>query len=411
MFDSTIHSHTIARHFRKSDFESKVWSATKDDRPAIIRSATRLASNGFTSVSLKRNEIGTKPIYRHADLAEALLIRHVSDNVRRVTGVKQSDRHSIVKSLSNMLAEGVPFTVIKSDIKSFYESVRSSDIVKKLEQDAAFSRQSISVLKSFFSSLQQQQISGLPRGIGLSATLSEYLMRDFDSTVSNVGGVKFYSRYVDDIIILASPDVSIDAIMSQICGSLPIGLSLNRTKTKTYLFKPHSSRSSGKIENCLSFLGYDFSVSEVISDERTLLRAVGVDIARKKVERIKRRFCKALLAYNDGGNFTDFRDRVRILTSNFPYKDELSGQTRYSGLRYNYGLIDPEKSEALKSLDRFVMNVITSKHTNNRIRPNLTLAQRNTILGLGFKSGFINNRFFSFETSRLRTLIGCWAHA
>lgn len=411
MYDSTIHPKTIGRQFRKADFESKVWTATKDDRPAIIRSATRLANDGFETLSFRTNHIGGKPIFRHASLAEALLIRHVSENVRRVTGVKQSDRQEIVRSLRELLKEGVAFNVIKLDIKSFYESIDTGQIVSDLEEDSAFSRQSIKVLRSFCDCLATQNIDGLPRGIGLSATLSEYLLRAFDAKMRAMAGVKFYSRYVDDMIVISQAREMPNATIEKASGFLPSGLEFNRSKTRPYRFKESDPGSAGTPEGCLSFLGYDLTVGKVESDERSAFRKVTLDIAAKKVARLKRRISKSILAFNNGGSFEDLRDRFRILTSNFAYQDELTDRVRYSGIRYNYSLIDPNASPALDALDRFSRNVVTSTHPNNRLLPNLSKSERHALLSFGFKAGFVENRFFSFKQDRLHTLIGCWLHA
>ncbi|WP_082453138.1 antiviral reverse transcriptase Drt3a [Sphingomonas sp. Leaf208] len=411
MYDSTIHSKTISRQFRKSDFKSKVWTATKADRPAITKAALRLAEHGFETVALRRNDLGGKPIYRHASLPEALLIRHVAENVRRVTGVHQSDRQSIVKSLVNLLAEGVPFNVAKIDIRSFYESIDPSNILLRLESDAAFSRQSISVLKCFFSALREKQISGLPRGIGLSATLSEYLLRDFDRNMAAIKDVRFYSRYVDDIIVVSTPEMPFDEVIQEAKSFLPQELEFNRSKTNGFGFKPYSNNAAKPGGQCITYLGYDITVDEITNDGRSSARNVLVDMSKKKVGRLKRRLCKALLAFNSGGSFADLLDRVKILTSNFGYHHETSGQTRYAGIRFNYPLINPETAKSLDLLDRFLINTVTSTHKNNRIRPTLTQDQRISLLGMGFKTGFVDSRFYSFKDDRLRHLTGCWLHA
>ncbi|SHM72985.1 Reverse transcriptase (RNA-dependent DNA polymerase) [Sphingobium sp. YR657] len=411
MLDTTIHAKTIARQFRRSDFRDSSWGITADDKDEIIADALRVAATGFTTVSLRRNSIGGKPVYRHAALCEALLIRHISEGLRRITGVQQSDRKSIVKSLIALTSEGVPFNILKFDIKSFYESVDTDALIERLRRDPAFSRQSIGLIETFFAALQSQRINGLPRGIGLSATLSEYLLRAFDSAISNFPGVRFYSRYVDDGIILASDKVDASQLLDFVKGLLPIGLELNRAKTKPYKFGSFLRSAGSTTEHSIKFLGYTLDISHITRTNGRLCRNVHVDIAHSKVAKIKRRICLSLLNFNNGGNFNDLHNRIKLLTSNYGFVDDSTGQQRYSGIKYNYGLIDPTNSPQLAALDRFLINVVTSSHPNNRIRPNLTRVQRARILGFGFTSGFLANRFFTFDEVTLKNLIGCWSHA
>lgn len=411
MFDNTIHAKTIARHFRARDFHSTIWSAAAVDRENILTEAVDRAALGFEGMALRRSERAGKTIYQHASLSEALLTRHITESVRRVTGVRQSDRQAIVKSLIQLSSEGLDFGILKFDIKSFYESLNTSEIVASLRRDAAFSRQSVRLLQTFFDDLEQAGIVGLPRGISLSATLAEYALRDFDAAVRAQIGVRFYNRYVDDGIIIASSKVALPDLSGTISATLPRGVHFNRSKTKSFNFQAFDRASGGTIEHAFTFLGYRLQIMRPIRDGGIIKREVNVDISPSKVSRFKRRMARALLTYQNDSNFNDLRDRIRLLTSNFGYIDNSSGQQRYAGLRYNYGLIDPQKSPALVQLDQYLRNVITSKHPNNRLRPAISKQQQHTLLGLSFKDGFIDNRFFSFSTEDLKRLTGCWNYA
>lgn len=411
MLDSTIHSKTLLRQFRKADFRSSLWTVNPTDKDDIIAQAKQIAVQGFNTVSLRHNTISGKPIFRQSSLAECLLTRHVSESIRRVTSVRQSDRNAIITSLVQLCAEGIPFNVVKMDIKSFYESVIPENIVKALKADPAFSRQSIFVLESFFEALNRQQIAGLPRGIGLSATLAEFVMRTFDRSISGLAGVRYYSRYVDDSIAITSVDVDPLELIEHAKLLLPRGLSLNRLKTKPFQCSVSSRNSTGELEQTINFLGYEIAIYQISSVENRLKREVRLDIAQSKVSRIKRRLSKSFLDFNNGGSFDKLLDRVKLLTSNYGYVDQSNGMQRYAGLRYNYGLINPNTSKSLESLDRFLRNTLMSPHPNNRIRPNVSPMQRHQLLGLSFTSGFKSNRFFTFEPDKLTGLIDCWSHA
>jgi hypothetical protein len=412
VIDTTIHAKTLARQIRQSDFHSTVWSFSASDKQNVITDALAVAATGFNSVALRINTIAGKPIYRHAYLSEALLTRHISESVRRVTKVRQTDRQAIVKSIVALAEEGIAFNVFKLDIKSFYETINTAEIVRMLRSDAAFSRQSINVLESFFASLAQRGILGLPRGIGLSATLSEYLMRAFDEEISNSPGVRFYSRYVDDVIMIVSEKTDMAALRLFAEAKLPQGLFLNRRKTMPFVFRPYSRNNTGVSEDSIDFLGYRISIGEITRDsESRMRRDIHVDISAGKVKKIKRRVAMSLLQFNGGGSYRDLLDRIKLLTSNYGFLDAASGEKRYSGLRYNYGAIDPARSDALVQLDRFLLNALCSSNVNNRIRPNLTAGQRRQLISLQFTTGFVANRFFTFSYDDVQRIIGCWSHA
>jgi hypothetical protein len=136
----------------------------------------------------------------------------------------------------SLLSQGTTFKAIKLDIKSFYETVDTEYMTQSLRADSAFSRQSVNLLESFFDAIRRQSLPGLPRGLSISATLAEYVMRDFDEILESQNGVRFYSRFVDDVILILDQDVDTAEIMRVAQASLPSGLNLNRLKSKPYFF-------------------------------------------------------------------------------------------------------------------------------------------------------------------------------
>lgn len=410
MYDSTLHARTLGRQIRISDFQPGPLQISLQQRDATIRAAVLVANSGFTSVAFRQSNIGGKPVYQQASLPEALITRHVSENIRRITKVKQSDRQAIVKCIKALSAEGTDFNILKFDVRSFYESINPFAIVNDLRQDAAFSRQSIAVLESFFRALKAQGIVGLPRGFELSATLAEFAMRSFDQRMADLRGVRFYSRYVDDILVISSPNTALEDVQTAASGWLPEGLSFRRNKTKAYEFGRRISAAS-QLEHEFVFLGYCVKVGQITRTDEGLQRAVTLDIAPNKVRKIKRRIALSLLDYNDAGNFDDLHDRIKMLTSNYEFQDNKTGARRLAGVRYSYSLIDGQKSVALGSLDQFLYNAIYSSNSRNRLRPQLTTQQRRTLFGYSFRSGFLKNRFFAFEQNDLHRISRCWSHA
>lgn len=410
MYDSTLHAKTLARQYRKSDFQPGLLYIPVADKEAGVQRAVALARNGFQQLALYRSRIGGKDVYQHRAIEQALIIRHISDNLRRITGVKQSDRQMIVKGATQICSSGLSFTVVKLDIKSFYETIAIDPIIQSLKNDAAFSRQSVRLLSSFFEALERRQIYGLPRGLGISATLSEYAMRSFDRTISTQAGVWYYSRFVDDVLVVLAPGASADDLRETAQAHLPEGLTLSRKKTESYLFSSNVATTDGE-EDAFTYLGYRLSIGRIVrhSDNR-LRRTVALDLADSKVRKIKTRIARSLHAFNSGGDFDTLVARIQLLTSNYGLEDYDTGQTRYVGVRYNYPLIKLPSS-ALIDLDHYLISALTNTHPSNRIRPHLSAWQRRRLTGLSFTSGFEQNRFFTFSPDRVTSLARCWAHA
>jgi Reverse transcriptase (RNA-dependent DNA polymerase) len=413
MYDSTIHMRTLARHVSKSDFHSDKSLYDQETLRAEINRAVEIGLSGFSSISLRTNMLKGKNIYQVSDLAESLVVRHITSNIRRVTRVKQDDRQFIVRCLKNILSEGIPLRLYKLDISSFYESVPLELVFQNLESDYAFSGQSIRALRSLFEQLKIAGVSGLPRGVSLSATLSEYLLREFDKKMSERVGVWFFARFVDDIVVVSDGREDQASFMDFAREILPNGLRFN-SKSAILDFKPFVKGNGPSEEHGFDYLGYHFSVGLSHQDRRhdgKRWRDTWLDIAPSKVRKIKSRIAKALIAYSGDSDFLLLLNRIRLLTSNFNFVDKKTGARRISGIFFNYPLIDAARSKALQDLDLYLLHAITSRHPKNRLYPVMTTSQRQQLLNLRFQDGFRNKRFFSFSPMRLAALTSCWAYA
>jgi len=412
MYDPTIHRSTLNRQFQRRDFQADKRLYNADYRSSIVDNALVRAKQGLDGVQLIKTTRRGKKIYQIKNLPDALLIRLIRNNIRRVTSVKQTDRGHIVDCIAEMLAQGLPFRAYKFDIKSFYETVDIEHITRRLSADIAFSGPSLQVLKGFFASISEDGISGLPRGMSISATLSEYVMRSFDRFVTAHPSVWYYSRFVDDMIIITSGKEKPRQFVAALKRSLPTGLRFNQ-KSRFYNFKDYQKGTPEIVENSIDFLGYSFHVSNAQHDKinNRLYRNIRIDISERKVSKIKTKLCLALVDFNKTGDFETLRNRIRLVTSNFMYIDKSTGRRRPSGIFYNYPKVVAATSQSLVKLDRFLAAVLSSPHPKNRLRPSLSQSQQQELLRLTFASGFAKKRFFHFSPATLAKLTRCWTHA
>jgi hypothetical protein len=348
-----------------------------------------------------------KTVYSPSNHIDEFALRKLKDNIARAYDVRQANRSEIVEQVIILMREIVPFFVIKLDVKSFYESVCRKELIEKINNDLGISYRSRQHLSTLLRGSHYFPQKGLPRGLGISATLAELYMADFDTSVSRLPGVYFYSRYVDDIIIFSYLEPG--GIIEKAKENLPLGLKLNDEKTRHFEFdKKAKCVSSHDIRN-FDYLGYNFSFSIPPTKNKS---GIVVSIAPAKLNKIKRRIMLSLFSFLADGNYPLLRDRFRFLSSNCKMKSDRDNGKLLSGIYYNYRLIDESTIDVLGELSTFLSNAIFSKKGafGTRLAAKLTMAQRQELAKNCFKSGFVKKIVCRFSPDRLKQIKKCWAY-
>ncbi|MDK1182751.1 RNA-directed DNA polymerase, partial [Cronobacter sakazakii] len=196
------------------------------------------------------------------------------------------------------------------DIKDFYESINRNTIIEKLVKSPIVSYKTKRLIKRFFELPHVSLESGLPRGIGLSATMAELYLEDFDDKVKRTNSVFYYARYVDDIIIFTCDKImDFQAFFKTF---LPDNLEFNISKCRE--INIHSD-DKGMMADEFNYLGYCFCVrnGKVKNSEK---RDVKVTISKKKIFKLKRKIVLSLKDYCNTNDFTLLEKRIKFLTSN-----------------------------------------------------------------------------------------------
>lgn len=145
------------------------------------------------------------------NLLNFFISKKIQQNINRNYKVKQASRYNILNAFINIIEDEFPKYVVRTDIKSFYESVPQKKILQKIEEDHLLSVSSIKYIQDVFKEYNRltgqsgENAIGLPRGIGISAYLSELFMRDIDNQIKNLDDIVYYARYVDDIVAVFIP--------------------------------------------------------------------------------------------------------------------------------------------------------------------------------------------------------------
>lgn len=184
-------------------------------------------------------------------------VKQISRNLERIYKVKQANRNRIISHLQDLLNDGFPYHIVRLDVKDFYESIDHRNLIDKLRSDQLLSSTSIKILEKLlweYGKVAGTPGVGLPRGIGISAALSELYMRKFDRAVKSMPEVTFFARYVDDIIVVFAPRKSSDRTQykSELIGQL----------THIDLLSNPEKLIESPVEKLgweLTYLGYKFS--------------------------------------------------------------------------------------------------------------------------------------------------------
>lgn len=324
-------------------------------------------------------------------LCQDLVLRKLYNNIKRIYGVKQSNRNQIVKQMISLLNEGVPKWVIRLDIKHFYESIDRKRQMERFIEDGRLNFQSIYLLKSLFEEPVIASMNGLPRGLSISSAISELYMKYFDLDVRRQDGVYFYARFVDDIIVFCNSQKAQEDVWDKIPGMLGnIGLKLNESKSYKWNDKQNAIK--------LSYLGYSFIPKEE--------RDIKVTIADKKVNMIKTRITKSFVRFANDGDFDMLKDRIKFLTGNFTLSAPSTLLPIKVGIYFNYQYIT-DKS-VLYVLDKYYQKILHCKTGKLGRKLSMTDDQRVKLAKYSFVFGFENHVNHYFSSVKLIKITNCW---
>jgi hypothetical protein len=181
----------------------------------LIEKFTTISSNvtasDFKLKIIQDNTIADKPVYKTEYTIENILIlKQLQYNFRKLYKVKQSSRYSIISQLKNLLDDGFPKIILKTDIKNFYESIPHEKLLKKINNDNLLTHLSMRFIHQILKEYTDLSgaTKGVPRGIGISPYLTELYMRDIDEEIKQLPSLMYYARYVDDIILIFMPQLN-----------------------------------------------------------------------------------------------------------------------------------------------------------------------------------------------------------
>jgi hypothetical protein len=306
----------------------------------------------FSLDVIKRNE---KNVYTtNKDAASFFAIKQLQYNIFRTFRVKQANRHDIVSQLYRLLSDDFHKIIIRTDIKGFYESIPQDKLFKKIEENQLLNYQSKKLIRNLIFRYEEMKDGneytpgrGVPRGIGVSAYLSELYMRDIDNEIKSMDDLVYYARYVDDIVLIFTPPSKnsipdyLDKIVNVITKydlSLKDGSDGEENKTKEIRLLDTA------IDDSLTYLGYEFIIKNSKIRELRL--------SHNKIKKYKDRLTRSIEEYNICSKYNEREARkmliarLKFLTGNFHlknFKRQIKAGVFYSNVLLSLNKIDDRK--------------------------------------------------------------------
>lgn len=418
MYDQSHSVNALKGVLRKRDFlpvKGHSAAAVDEYRRTLLEQSFKSAATDFEGKNpIEVFHLKKKSTYRIKNLADDVVVRKLSKNLARFINQSQRGRNFAIENLSRLLEEGVPYRLYRLDIKSFYESFTKEELLAKVVKLHGLSPISKRHLQVLFSHFHSSGGCGIPRGMAISAVLSDLMMHDFDVAISEHRSVYFYTRYVDDIAILTNGTEIPESFLSSLSDQLPTGLRLNTAKQQItpLIGRSKSISTPTPLLFDLEYLGYKFSVCDALkakSSKRFPFRDVKIDIADGKIDRAKTRIARSFLDFSRTKNFQLLLDRVSFLTSNFAVIDKNSGRKRLAGIFHSYPLLSPSTT-SLHALDTVLRSYVLSKsgRVSHRTTKLLSSTQKRELLRQSFERGHREQTFRHFSMQRISEIQECW---
>lgn len=355
--------------------------------------ANNVSVKGYTlPLTLLPNQVKSKNVYSIGNSVEALFVsRQIKCILSSLYTIKSNNRDLIISRLSALAKEMSPKYIIRADVESFYESINHKSLLDMLHSSPKLSVPPRRVITQLIR--KYQTITGLdkgvPRGVGISSYLSELYMSVVDDKIRTLPDVTYYERFVDDLIVIFSPNKG-----GNTCGYLPQitniindrGLSLNNKTEELDLF----TQSNKNFE----YLGYKFQLTA---------GGCSIKMSYNKVQKIKSRIDKVFDEYNQSVSKTPRRAEKNILLR----MKFLTGNTRlynskskaFVGIYFSNRFITDLSD--LAGLDSYLLNKINALQ-DQKIKKRISR--------FSFKKGFEDKVFRKFSFIEFSDISKGWSH-
>ncbi|QDS88416.1 Reverse transcriptase (RNA-dependent DNA polymerase) [Rosistilla ulvae] len=358
-------------------------------KQAAIQIASRFADRTYVPQPVETTINRGKSTLRVTSYADALFLRHCCRVLRSGNIHHPPSRQVICRQLKSVLESDVPHFIIRTDIAKCFGSVPAEQSLNLPSVREKLKSVEFNWCKTLLR-CNENPLQPLHYGLAISSDLAEHFLAEFDRQVICHTGVIYYSRFVDDILIVTAAR-SAERVFEKVACALPAGLSLNREKTSQCHWNDGISNRTE-----FEYLGYSFMLTKKVkSKTRT---SIEIGLSERKELQIRQRLGRVFLAFQKDKDFLLLRDRLRYLTGGTTTHSNFTHRRVQIGLRSSH----PELTnlKRLFSLDGYLHQRIRAASSDGT-DPLLSTEQMRGLQRLSFSASYKLNIRHRFSGKRL----------
>ncbi len=293
-------------------------------------------------------------------IRDKIVIEYLKWNLQKKFKIRMQSRDEIISELRCLLKEPINYTVIRLDIKSFFNNIDHGILINKLKKSSLCTTQEFYLIKCI---LENTGI-GVPQGLSISNYLAEIFMESFDIRLRKLNDrISYYARYVDDIIMVIPGKMTtfefneIETSIKDLFSRYNLSLNENKTQYIYWGLKPDSK---------FEYLGYTFTKPG---------KDLVMGIASDKMGKLFNKADHIFDSFSSDNNFQLLYERVKIFTSvNLLYKTSYNETAGYYtkpiifGINYDYRFVSSKYINRINSyLKRKIIHNINMDRKEKRM--------------------------------------------
>lgn len=370
-----------------------------------------------------------KPVYSIGATAEEFFAMQVlCRNVKKLFKISMPSRNEILSQLKMLLREDKSrYYIIRTDVCHCFESIPHDKLFEYLEGNNLLDVKSKSLLRGLirkeFEAKNLRPLvptlqTGIPRGCALSSLLSEFYLSKIDEVLRcKLPGIVFMARYVDDIIIVAHPDLddehqwSLDDYLKALTNTyIEHGLKIHTPIDGTNKCYTYDSKDTKNLK--FDLLGYTIQTLKENKDRQGFF-----SLSRNRKQKIHNRITKTFQKFDSLLNTASYDvaahylfDALHVLTCNINLYNAKRGVK--VGIFYSNQLLDNIKD--LVGLDRYIqyrceqMSLKGKAGVNPVKQPQIEVTLKKQLEQISFVKGYDTHKRYKIKKSRLQMIKQSW---
>lgn len=336
----------------------------------LSKLSSRILSSSFRfNLTPDASKDTQKPLYPIGVTAEEFFAMQIlCRNVKKLFKISMSSRHEILSQLKMLLREDKSsYYIIRTDVCHCFESIPHDKLFEYLEGNNLLDVKSKFLLRGLIRkefeaknlrTLVPTPHTGIPRGCAISSLLSEFYLSKIDEVLKcTLPGIVFMARYVDDIIIVAHPDLddehqwSLNDYVKALTDTyIEHGLKIHTPKDGADKCYTYDSKETKNLK--FNLLGYTIQSIKGDKDKQGFF-----SLSKNRKKKIKDRITKTFQKFDSLLNTASYDvaahylfDALHVLTCNINLYNAKRGVK--VGIFYSNQLLDNARD--LEGLDQYL---------------------------------------------------------